>query len=190
MWWHVILILILILIFNPQYTTIRCITRMGDRFEILATSWHFIDNESLSNEQKEKDRVWKLRPWLNELKLNLKNIAPERHNCVDEIMIPFKARSNMKQYMQGKPHPWGFKLWGRAGASGILYDFEFYQGAAKEKPTNSFGVGWDVVLDMASGLPTGQNYSIFFFLQTIFSLISPHWKTQRKRIILLGNCAP
>ncbi|KAK3726791.1 hypothetical protein RRG08_058443 [Elysia crispata] len=29
-------------------------------------------------------------------------------------MIPFKSRSAQKQYIRGKRHPWGIKLWGRA----------------------------------------------------------------------------
>lgn len=159
-----------------------------DRFETLAASLHFISNDSLSNECKEKDRVWKLRPWLNELKSSLKNIPPERHNSVDEIMIPFKGRSNVKQYMQGKPHPWGFKLWGRAGASGILYDFEFYQGAAQEKPANSIGVGGDAVLNMASGLPSGQNYLLF--ADNFFTSLPLIEKLKERGIFFLGTVRP
>jgi len=56
------------------------------------------------------------------------SIPPEDHNTVDEIMVNFKGRSPIKQYIRGKPNPWGFKLWGRAG---ILYDFDVDQGASK-----------------------------------------------------------
>ena len=30
--------------------------------------------------------------------------------------------------MRGTPQPWGFKIWARTGISGILCDFEVYQG--------------------------------------------------------------
>ncbi|XP_071116851.1 piggyBac transposable element-derived protein 3-like [Haliotis cracherodii] len=74
--------------------------------------------------------MWKLCPWLEALKERCKEIPQEEHSAVDEVMIPFKGKSSVKQYMRNKPHKWGFKMWGRAGASGILYQFELYQGAA------------------------------------------------------------
>ncbi|XP_071086356.1 piggyBac transposable element-derived protein 3-like [Haliotis cracherodii] len=71
-----------------------------------------------------------LRPWLEALKERCKEIPQEEHRAVDEVLILFKGKSSVKQYMRNKPHKWGFKMWGRAGASGILYQFEVYQGAA------------------------------------------------------------
>ncbi|KAJ8344740.1 hypothetical protein SKAU_G00289330 [Synaphobranchus kaupii] len=49
-------------------------------------------------------------------------------------MIPFKGKfSGIRQYMKGKPHPWGFKVWARTGISGILCDFDVYQGSVQEE---------------------------------------------------------
>ncbi|GFN89847.1 PiggyBac transposable element-derived protein 4 [Plakobranchus ocellatus] len=99
-----------------------------------------------------QDRMWKLRPWLNSFKMSLQKITPEQHNSVDERQESAKAI-----YICGNPHPWGIiiKLWGSAGPSGILYDFEVYQGP------DSIGVGGDAVLRMASGIPFGMNYLVF-----------------------------
>jgi hypothetical protein len=47
----------------------------------------------------------------------------EEHNSVDEMMVNFKGKSTIKQYIRGKPNPWGFKLWGRAGISGLTLIF-------------------------------------------------------------------
>jgi hypothetical protein len=69
---------------------------------------------------------------------------------VDDIMVSFKGRSSLKQYIQGKPNPWGFKLWGRAGASGVLYDFDDYQGKTGRQREDYIGVGGDTVLQMSS----------------------------------------
>lgn len=38
-----------------------------------------------------------------------------------------------KQYMKGKPHPWGLKIWSRWSASGILYDFALYECGTSKK---------------------------------------------------------
>ena len=50
----------------------------------------------------------------------------EECQSIDEIMVPFKGRSTVRQYMPAKPHKMGFKSWGRAGASGIVHDFNVY----------------------------------------------------------------
>ncbi len=89
---------------------------------------YFVDNLSVTQEAKEKDCAWKIRPWLTELRYNFLNVSPEEVQAVDEIMNAFKGRSWLKQYLPNKPNKWGFKLWGRGGAGGFLYDFDIYQG--------------------------------------------------------------
>ena len=134
-----------------------------DRFLKIMKSIHFENNIAVTDDQKKGDKVWKLRPWLNNFKENLKKIPPEEHNSVDEIMVPFKGKASLKQFMRGKPHPWGFKLWGRAGASGILYDFDVYEGAkgGVRVKRGVLGLGGDVVMDMTKGLESNKNYKVF-----------------------------
>ncbi|XP_049460947.1 piggyBac transposable element-derived protein 3-like [Epinephelus fuscoguttatus] len=132
-----------------------------DRFEKLLTLLHFQDNLSVSEDAK-KDKLWKLRPWLEKLQEQCLHIPPEEHHAVDEIMIPFKGRSHLKVYMPAKPHKWGFKMWGRAGQSGFLYDFDVCQGAADpDKERSEVGVSGDVVLKSTSTLPAGKNHKVF-----------------------------
>lgn len=80
-------------------------------------------------------------------------MVPEEHNSVDEMMIPFKGRfSSIKQYMRGKPNPWGFKVLVRTGISGMMCDFDVYQGSVYQaKP--ELGLSDDVVMKLASTLP-------------------------------------
>ena len=89
-------------------------------------------------------------------------MLPEEENSVDEMMVPYKGRtSGIKQYMRGKPHPWGFKIWARTGVSGIIHDFEVYQGNSS-KTRSELGLLADVVLkQLTATLPTGQNCKIF-----------------------------
>ena len=90
-------------------------------------------------------------------------IPLKEHHAVDEVMVPFKGKSAIKQYVRGKPHPWGFKLWGEAGSSGILYDFDVYQGSkdGKQRPPSPLGLGGDIVMQMTSTLPVRNNFTIF-----------------------------
>ena len=53
--------------------------------------------------------MWKLRPWPDAVKTQLLQISPEENHAVDEIMVSFKGKSSIKQYIRGKLNPWGFK---------------------------------------------------------------------------------
>ncbi|XP_067949827.1 piggyBac transposable element-derived protein 2-like [Watersipora subatra] len=67
--------------------------------------------------------------------------------------------SPCRQYTKSKPHPWGFKIWGRASVSGILHDFEVYQGGDGKR--TELGQGADVVLKLTSTLQENWRYKIF-----------------------------
>ncbi|KAL1447475.1 hypothetical protein MTO96_044279 [Rhipicephalus appendiculatus] len=118
---------------------------------------HFTDNDQTNDETKQ-DKVWKIRPWLDQLQRNFLTVEPEQLNSVDEIMISFTGRCPIKQYMLPKPHPWGIKLWARAGSSGFLYQFDVYQGQAKK--TYQYGLGGDVTLKMCQALPENRGYKV------------------------------
>ena len=94
-------------------------TILSNRFEKLTASVHLCDNLRATEEQKQ-DKLWKVRPWLQALRGRFLSIPAEENHAVDEIMVSFKGKSSIKQYIRGKPNPWGFKLWGFAGSSGIL----------------------------------------------------------------------
>lgn len=135
-----------------------------NRFQKLASHLHFIDNTLVTDETK-KDKLWKLRPWLDGITNSLKHLPQEEMSAVDEIMVPFKGRSNIKVYMKNKPHKWGFKLWGRAGSSGTLFEFEIYQGELQSKEGETaepqISKSSDVVLRMTRNIPVGQNFKVF-----------------------------
>ncbi|XP_017468501.1 PREDICTED: piggyBac transposable element-derived protein 3-like [Rhagoletis zephyria] len=96
--------------------------------------------------------------------------------CVDEQIIPFTGRMGMKQYIRGKPCPWGIKLYVLCGKSGMLYDFIAYQGSSTEiEPSliNKHGFGASITLQLLKRVPqdsTGhQVYTDNFF--TAYSLL-------------------
>ena len=105
-----------------------------NRFEALFRNTHFVNNLDV-NQEKKSDRLWKLQPWVNSLRENFLKASPGEYRDVDEIMVPFKGKSLLRQYMPKKPHKWEFKLRGRSGVSGFLYDFDIYQGKANKEPT-------------------------------------------------------
>lgn len=127
-----------------------------NRFLKLMQCINVVNNLEVSEEAK-KDTLWKVRPWISLLQRNLKNIG-EEFNAVDEIMVPFTGRCSLKQYILNKPTPWGFKLWGWAGITGVLYQFEVYQGHSKEK--YMFGLSGDTVLSMCSEIPVNEGFKV------------------------------
>lgn len=114
-------------------------------------------------DDEKDDKIWKIRPWIDQFHTQCLKVTPEEHNAIDEMMIPFKGSfSGIKQYMKGKPHKWGFKIWARAGQSGLLYDFDVYQGRGGNRSDPSgLGVGADVVLKLTSSLPDNKNYKVY-----------------------------
>ncbi|XP_062297798.1 piggyBac transposable element-derived protein 3-like [Scomber scombrus] len=133
-----------------------------NRFQSLLKSLHFVNNMTVSETEK-KDKLWKLRLWLDSFREKCLQVVPEEHNSVDEMMIPFKGKfSSIKQYMRGKPNPWGFKVWVRTGISGMMCDFDVYQGSVNGiRAKSELGLSGEVVMKLASTLPEGQNYKLY-----------------------------
>jgi hypothetical protein len=103
-----------------------CSVMSRNRFTALLYSLHFVDNMSVTEETKQADKLWKIRPWLDAIRTNCLTVAPEEHCSIDEMMIPFNGKTSpIRQYIKGKPHPWGFKVWGRAEVDGLHYDFMY-----------------------------------------------------------------
>ena len=65
------------------------------------------------------------------------SINPEKHMSIDEQVVPFKGKHNLKRYLTKNPKKCGYKVWARAGLSGYIYDFEVDGGlGSKGVPIN------------------------------------------------------
>ncbi|KAJ3582777.1 hypothetical protein NHX12_000252 [Muraenolepis orangiensis] len=63
-----------------------------NRFQSLLTSLHFVNNMTVSETEK-KDKLWKLRLWLDSFREKCLQVVPEEHNSVDEMMILSRGNS-------------------------------------------------------------------------------------------------
>ncbi|KAL4121933.1 hypothetical protein QTP88_014349 [Uroleucon formosanum] len=80
-----------------------------NRFSQIKRYLHFANNLSVPNLNV---RYWKIRPVLDIFHKTFHDCAsPTEHVSIDEMMIPFKGKSHLKQYIQSKPKKWGFKIW-------------------------------------------------------------------------------
>lgn len=125
-----------------------------NRFQLLARHIHF-NNENNDNID---EKIWKIKPWLESIRKNLEKILPTEAQSVDEIMVGFKGRCNIKQFIRNKPKKWGFKLWARCGIDGILHDFEVYQGKGNVNP--ALGMAGEVVMKMTEKLTENVNFKV------------------------------
>ncbi|XP_041827207.1 piggyBac transposable element-derived protein 3-like [Melanotaenia boesemani] len=79
-------------------------------------------------------------------------------------MVPFRGNLSVKQYIKGKPHPWGVKIYFLCGKSGIAYDFLLHQGATMEisqQQRKQLGLGAGVVYHLSQRI-TEANHKLYF----------------------------
>ncbi|KAE9522188.1 hypothetical protein AGLY_017448, partial [Aphis glycines] len=146
---------------NTRFTTISD-AMSRNRFDSLRSNIHFNDNSKmLPREHPNHDKLFKVRPFINAIRENMKKIKVEEYTAVDEIIIPFKGRSTMKQYNKNKPHKWGIKMFALASSNGLVHDFEIYVGKGTLPPSeHGLGISGDVVMRLVDSIPKHQNYKV------------------------------
>lgn len=131
------------------------------RFFSIRNNLHFVNNLERPNNN---DIFFKVRPLLDCIASRCRQIQVERYMSVDEQIIPFTGKNlSVKQYVKGKPCPWGIKNFILAGKSGMMYDFVLYQGQNTELDKDyvrDFGLGATVVLKLVENLKPGN---VLFF---------------------------
>ena len=118
-------------------------TMIRDRFELLLKFWHFCNNE----EQIEGDRLFKLRNICDLLISQFQSVyTPEKEVSIDESMILWRGRLIFRQFIPGKRHKYGVKLYILCETSGYVYNMLVYCG--KMDPMAGFGHAESVVLKL------------------------------------------
>ena len=75
-----------------------------NRFELIKSNLHLADNSLLSNDASSReDKLFKVRPLVNHLRQKFNQIAMSQNLCIDEQMVPFKGKSQLRQYIPSKP---------------------------------------------------------------------------------------
>lgn len=85
---------------------------------------------------------------------------PGRHLALDESMVSFRGRSDIKQFVPGKPHPHGYKIWVLANENYLL-QFQLYEGKAAAGPTIH-----DTVLQLTA---LYRNNNHVLYIDTLFT---------------------
>ena len=78
-----------------------------DRFRCLYRSFYLNKGDKNSH-----DPLWHVRLLISHFEISFPaHYSPSQVLVVDESIVFCKARSILKQYMKGKPHKWGYKIW-------------------------------------------------------------------------------
>lgn len=155
-----------------------------NRFFSLRTHFHVVNN--LHVPVNNEDKFFKIRPVYDSLKKRCSEIPIEQNLSGDEQIIPFKGQICVKQYVRGKPNPWGIKSFLLCGQSGIVYNFILYQSKMVEVTEDLkkvFGVGGAVVIALSNSLKSNSHY---LTMDNFFTSLNLFYTLQKKKINAFG----
>lgn len=132
------------------------------RYEKLSQYFHLNDNMAgHPRGHPEHDPLFKVRPLLDLVVDRSKSLyLPDRDISFDEATVQYTGRLHFKQYICGKPIPWGVKVWCAADLkTGYLLDFCIYTGKSKVGPN---GLGYDVITKLGERFFHRHHLGFFF----------------------------
>jgi len=100
----------------------------GQRFQLLCRMFHFADNSF-----PHTCRFYKLKPLFYMIVQKFQEgYKPGQEVVIDKTMIPFRGRIFFRQYVPGKRHKYGLKLYKLCTKEAYTWNFELYCGASEK----------------------------------------------------------
>ena len=154
---------------SPYYRILLIADTMTrNRYFLLRNYLHVVSNLDVTEEEKNRDKLWKIRPIIDEFRRAVLLLPREENLSIDEQMIPFSGHVGIRQYVPRKPSPTGLKNYVLASSSGTILDFEIYQGKTTNFPDDTektnLGIGGRAVLRLSETcLPGTKMYFDRYF---------------------------
>ncbi|GFR60705.1 PiggyBac transposable element-derived protein 3 [Elysia marginata] len=137
-----------------------------DRFDEIMRYFHIADNSRLD----QADKFYKVRPLMKMLNARFqKHFLGGRDLSVDENMVQYFGKHEVKQFISGKPIRYGYKMWVLATPLGYVVNMVPYQGATGEKRKPCLVMRREVVKDLVSVL---LEKSIHITFDNLFSSLT------------------
>ncbi|CAG2252077.1 unnamed protein product [Mytilus edulis] len=122
-----------------------------NRFQAILQFLHCNNNETaVPHDQPGYDPLHKISPVIDILNQTFsENYRLNQDVCVDERVVGFKGRHQLKQYLSNKKaHKWGIKLWVLAESyTGYTHQIKVYKGRRNEARSEN-GQGYQVVTEL------------------------------------------
>nr|CAH7743691.1 unnamed protein product [Callosobruchus chinensis] len=120
-----------------------------NRFETLLHFLHISDNENCPP----GDRLYKISPLVQLLNRKFQHMCdPKEKLCIDETMVPFRGRLSFLQYIPGKRHKYGVKLFKLCIEGGYTYALKIYGGGGGGVQTSTKPLATRVVMELMEPL--------------------------------------
>ncbi|XP_049790112.1 piggyBac transposable element-derived protein 3-like [Schistocerca nitens] len=131
-----------------------------DRYYKLQNKLHIVNN---FEEHGGNDKLWKVRPVIVAFRNKCISLLRSQHLSVDEQMIPFTGRCNMRTYVPNKPNPLGLKNFILASSDGLVLDFAVYNGkeTIPESDQNEHELGVSILKLLARTVPIDYSHVIY-----------------------------
>ncbi|XP_049954622.1 piggyBac transposable element-derived protein 4-like [Schistocerca serialis cubense] len=134
------------------------------RYKKIVENLHCNDNSTCVKKGKPGyDKLHKIRPVIRAISNKIcKVYKPSSVSAVDELMVAFKGRSTLKQYMPMKPVKRGYKVWCLADTStGFIINFDIYTGKRDTNDTSKFTLGEEVALTLTKAIDGSKRLVAF-----------------------------
>jgi len=119
-------------------------TMLRNRFDLILRFWHFSDNLKAL----EDDRIYKVCGLIERLVKNYQSVMePGEYMAIDESTVPFRGRLKFRQYIPGKAHKYGIKLFKICEMNEYTHDVNVYAGKNQVKGK---GLACRVVLQLSN----------------------------------------
>lgn len=144
-----------------------------DRFLQLRKYLKVVDDDSVTPDQRSKDRFWKIRPMASKIANTCKENKRCKEISIDEQMILIHGQLPMKQYVWGgEPNPTGLKVFVACSPNGLPLDLYLYEGKNNILSNNSqipkkLDVGGRVVLKLCDSFPDNAEIYIDRYFTSI-----------------------
>ncbi|KAJ8933005.1 hypothetical protein NQ318_003670 [Aromia moschata] len=140
-----------------------------DRYFKIRNHLKIVVDNDISEHLRKSDKLWKVRPLLKKIRETCLSLPRENVVAVDEQMIPFTGICGIKQFVRGKPNPEGLKNFVCATPTGLVLDFEVYQGKDTflDNTAKDLGVGPSAVVRLVQTLREGSQIFMDRYFTTI-----------------------
>lgn len=94
-------------------------------FQLLLNMVHFANNKN----NPQNDRFHKIQSLVDKVVYNFQTVLdPGETVCIDESLIPFRGRLVMRQYLKGKRHKYGIKMFKLCCNEDYTHNIQIYAG--------------------------------------------------------------